>query len=377
MKILYISDHGPYSSTFIRQDVEAISNLQETLYISFEADKKYPDQKTKTKLIRYPSHSIKSKIRWRLENLFVYFNWHDKLFSISIKEEIDAFDPEVIHCQFAYESAKLLHNFDTNKPIVINFRGYGASYKLKNVFYVKWLRKTLQRNNVFPIFVSKSLRKNLLKEKIIPKNEGMVLYTGIDLKKFTRTNYKISSHPVFVQVSNFNDKKGQQITIQAFKKAIAENPTLNAKLIFIGDGKNLNVCKKLVDELNLNDRIEFLGNLDHFEIIKCLNFATIFVHHSITAPNGDQEGIPNVIIEAMAMELPILSTFHSGIPEAVEHQINGLLCMENDIETYSKQMQEISNWGLLKINRTKVFEQFNIENHIEKLNRFYHLIRGN
>ena len=92
MKILYISDHGPYSSTFIRQDVEAISNLQETLYISFEADKKYPNKKTRTKLISYPSQTVKSKIRWQLENLFIYFNWYDKLFSNSLKKEINTFN---------------------------------------------------------------------------------------------------------------------------------------------------------------------------------------------------------------------------------------------------------------------------------------------
>jgi glycosyltransferase involved in cell wall biosynthesis len=243
--------------------------------------------------------------------------------------------------------------------------------------YVKWLNKTLQNKNIFPIFVSKSLRQNLLNERVTPKNEGMVLYTGIDLNKFKRTNYKISKDPVFLQVSNFNDKKGQQITIEAFKKTITNNPTLNARLIFIGDGANLNICKKLVTDLQLSDKIKFLGNLDHLEIINHLNFASVFVHHSITAPNGDQEGIPNVILEAMAMELPILSTYHSGIPEAVEHQINGLLCKENDIETYSKQMEEISNWELLNLNRKKVFQQFNIESHIEKLNTFYNLIGGN
>ena len=78
MKILYLSDHGPYKTTFIRQDVEKISNLHNTLYIAFETDSDYIDKKIKTLLIKYPSYSIKSKIRWRFENILNYFNWSDQ-----------------------------------------------------------------------------------------------------------------------------------------------------------------------------------------------------------------------------------------------------------------------------------------------------------
>ena len=97
----------------------------------------------------------------------------------------------------------------------------------------------------------------------------------------------------------------------------------------------------------------------------------IFVHHSSTAANGDQEGIPNAILEAMSMELPVLSTYHSGIPEAVIHNENGLLCNENDIETYSKQMAEICKWGLLPKNRKRIEEKFSIDLHIKELKSFY------
>ena len=95
------------------------------------------------------------------------------------------------------------------------------------------------------------------------------------------------------------------------------------------------------------------------------------MHHSLTAPNGDQEGIPNAILEAMSMQMPILSTYHSGIPEAVIHSENGLLCNENDIETYSKQMLEISHWNLVPENRKKIKEHFSIDFHIKKLKSFY------
>ena len=115
----------------------------------------------------------------------------------------------------------------------------------------------------------------------------------------------------------------------------------------------------------------FKGHLTQLEIIKELDKSDIFVHHSLTAADGDQEGIPNAILEAMSMQMPVLSTYHSGIPEAVVHNENGLLCGENDIEIYSRQMLEISNWQLTPINRTRIEEKFNIDLHIKELKSFY------
>jgi colanic acid/amylovoran biosynthesis glycosyltransferase len=148
----------------------------------------------------------------------------------------------------------------------------------------------------------------------------------------------------------------------------------DAKLIFIGEGRNLPEVQLLVQELNITDKVEFTGKLPQEKIIQYLDKATVFVHHSITAPNGDMEGIPNAVIEAMAMELPILSTFHSGIPEAVSHKDNGLLCREGDIETLAEQMEEIIKWGYLPQNRVRVINQFEVNKHLQLLNEFYSTI---
>lgn len=375
-KLLYFSGYDYLNSTFIRQDVEAMSNYFEVKYIS------YVDFNLNSKLginserIVYPKSNLKSKIRWRMESFGWTFNWYDKTFANKLGNAINEFNPDIIHCQFSYESAKLIQNYKTDLPIIINFRGYGASFKLKNKKYVDWLKSVLSNKNVYSIFVSHSLKKNLMNKNIKFCNDPYILYTGVDLSLFKRKENTRRENKVFIQVGSFNDKKGQEFTIRAFKKYIDKNGRDKSKLIFIGNGKNLLKCKKLVETLKLSDLITFKGAMKQGEIINELEKSSIFVHHSITPSNGDQEGIPNSIIEAMSMKLPILSTFHSGIPEAVEHSINGLLCNEYDVETFSTQMKEIESWELLEKNRQKVKNKFNLENHINQLNGIYSQILG-
>ena len=372
LKILYTSDHGPYSNTFIRQDVEIFSKEFDTLYICFESHQKYNNKKILTKVVKYPTNSFKSKIRWRLEKKNLFFNWTDKKFAIKLKSEISNFNPSIIHCQFSYESVKLLQNFQSKIPIILTFRGYGASSKLNNKYYVSWLKLIANKKNIYPIYVCKYLKKNLLDKKIKFTNEGIVLYTGINQDLFKRTKPKaVKDTKTFIQVGAFNEKKGQEVTIKAFAKFISKAKFKKNNLVFIGGGKNLNKCKKLVKELNIENFVVFKGHQTQLEIINELENSDVFVHHSITAKNGDQEGIPNAILEAMSMELPVLTTYHSGIPEAVIHKENGLLSNENDIKTFSNQMEEICNWQLLPKNRKRIEKLFSLDLHIKKLKIFY------
>jgi len=99
--------------------------------------------------------------------------------------------------------------------------------------------------------------------------------------------------------------------------------------------------------------------------------AHYFVHHSITTEAGDTEGIPNAIMEAMAMELPVLATCHAGIPELVEDGIHGYLIPERDIDQYARRIADILQWGYQPKNRQKVQAQFELERHKEELIRYY------
>ena len=88
--------------------------------------------------------------------------------------------------------------------------------------------------------------------------------------------------------------------------------------------------ERLRADLGLGDLVSFLGALPHDEVVRELADATVFALPSVVAADGDRDGIPNVIIEAMAMGLPVVSTDHSGIPEAVADGETGLLVPTED-----------------------------------------------
>jgi len=95
------------------------------------------------------------------------------------------------------------------------------------------------------------------------------------------------------------------------------------------------------------------------------------LHHSVTGPYGETEGLPSAIMEAMAMELPILTTWHAGIPELVEDNVNGILIKENDEEAYLQKLNELMKWDYIPGNRKKVEEMCEIKNHTIKLIDIY------
>jgi len=105
-----------------------------------------------------------------------------------------------------------------------------------------------------------------------------------------------------------------------------------------GDGPLRGVVEQEIAALGLSDFVHLLGRRTHDEVIKLYQSAHIYVQHSVTAPDGDEEGLPVSITEALAAGLPVVSTRHSGIPEAVVDGISGVLVDEKDIQGMADAM---------------------------------------
>jgi glycosyltransferase involved in cell wall biosynthesis len=124
-------------------------------------------------------------------------------------------------------------------------------------------------------------------------------------------------------------KKAPILTLKAFQRAVEINP--NLRLDFVGDGPLFPVVSEFVTGSGLGDRVTLHGSQPADAVAEFLNKSDIFLQHSITDPQtGDEEGMPVVILEAMAQSLPVVSTRHSGIAEAIVEGETGYLVDEGD-----------------------------------------------
>ncbi len=370
MKILmYAQSIGAVTETFIHQDAVHLSKKHDLLYVCDTiADSGDYTLYENVKVIESDRMNI---LRRALLKFDIHMNLYNKRFSQTLNQIIDEFKPDVIHCQFGIQALRLIDNLENSQiPVVIQFRGHDASDHLRKKAYVKRLRKVLSRDNYYSIFVAGSLRENLKKHGINVQN-SMILHSGIDLTKFIIEKDKEHGAFTFLQVSSLEERKGIEYTLQAFTKFLSTQQSKNFKLILTGDGKRKSSLVDLIKKLDIQEYVEFVGFVSPTKAKELMQNADVFVHHSITTDNGNQEGIPNALMEAMAMELPVLSSYHSGIPELVTDGVNGYLVKERDIDTYALRMADIVSWGKMKANREVIAEEFEIGKHIAKLEIFY------
>jgi colanic acid/amylovoran biosynthesis glycosyltransferase len=130
-------------------------------------------------------------------------------------------------------------------------------------------------------------------------------------------------------VGRFVEKKAPHLTIRAFADVLARFP--EARLDMIGDGPLAETCLALVRESGLSEKVRLLGVQSPGQVANAMREASLFVQHSVTTANGDTEGLPVAILEAMASALPVVATRHSGIPEAIVDGATGILVDEYDV----------------------------------------------
>ena len=100
--------------------------------------------------------------------------------------------------------------------------------------------------------------------------------------------------------------------------------------------------QELARELKINNRVSLIGFISQEKLREIFYASHIFLHPSETGRDGNQEGIPNSMLEAMASGLPVFATQHGGIPEAIENGVSGVLVRERDHEALTRSLLEAS-----------------------------------
>jgi glycosyltransferase involved in cell wall biosynthesis len=178
----------------------------------------------------------------------------------------------------------------------------------------------------------------------------------------------------FLQVANFVEKKGHFYTLRAFRRLREVYPRV--RLVLGGDGPLRLRAQLLVRQLGLEDSVQFLGTVDENSVRRLMAEADVFVQHSVTAANGDEEGVPTVVMEAMASGLPVVSTLHAGIPELVQDGVTGYLVEERDVEKYFERLVDVlsDDGSMGRAGRERVEKHFDLKVQTVKLDALYRSI---
>jgi colanic acid/amylovoran biosynthesis glycosyltransferase len=255
-------------------------------------------------------------------------------------------------------------------PIFTYFRGYDASKKLSDWKVRSAYRRMIpQMDGIFA--VSPHLLDNL-KQIGVTWKQAHVIPSGTDTKQFKPGEKEPN---LLLSVGRFVPKKAPDITLRAFAAINERHP--EARLVMIGDGPMLTDCRKLADILQVSDKVIFPGALKHDAICDYMARASIFMLHSVEDREGNTEGFPSVLQEAMASGCTVLSTRHGGIPHFVDHEKTGLLCKENDLDTYKDNLNTLldnQKWSteLAYAARTYAVENFEYRLLYKKLESIIH-----
>ncbi|MDH3210629.1 MAG: glycosyltransferase [Burkholderiaceae bacterium] len=155
------------------------------------------------------------------------------------------------------------------------------------------------------------------------------MYHGVDFGQFhPRHREPVSTVPLILSVGRLREKKGLNTLIDACRLLHARRQAFCCEII--GYGEERDRLQAQIAQAGLSSQVRLLGKLPREQVIARYARAAVYVQPSRITANGDRDGIPNVLLEAMAMELPVVATEVSGIPELVRHGHNGVLVPPDD-----------------------------------------------
>lgn len=243
-----------------------------------------------------------------------------------------AWAPDLVHAHFGWSGIRLLLLKQMLRvPLVVTFGGRDIGLQMQLPGFDRLYRGLLAASDAL-ICVSEDLRNRLVE---VGADEARihVVRRGVDVRGFPfvdRTDRPEGEALRALMVGRIVEKKGHRYALEAIAGLAAQG--VDAQLTIVGEGEAYQALRALQRRLGLGRRVEFVGVTDHTGVRRHMSAADVLVHCSHTPASGDVEGIPNVVVEAQAMGLPVVATRHGGIAEAVRDGVTGILVPERDVK---------------------------------------------
>ncbi|MEI7935840.1 MAG: glycosyltransferase [Verrucomicrobiota bacterium] len=352
------------SETFIRAHIEYLNGDKVVLY------NYYPEYIYKGRQIRsfYGKHPLANKLKKLLPH-FLYHRWviRHEMEEGAIGDFITGFmrqhQVDVILAEYGFNGADICKHARALKiPLVVHFHGHDAHREPDVTPYKDRYRDMF--DYAFRILsVSHFMTEKLIR---MGADASKIVYNPYGPRDYFYENYS-EYQKTILAVGRFTDIKAPYLTLMAFKALLDESP--DTKLVMVGDGPLLECCKSLAKTWEIEASVCFPGALPHDQIRPLFAQACCFVQHSVTPTYGDAEGTPVAILEAGAAGLPVVSTRHAGITDAVIHGKTGFLVEERDVVGMKNYMRKLRDDQALcrsmgENARQHIRTNYNIKRHI-------------
>jgi len=361
MKVIILSD-GNSIHTFRWAKSLFDNNIDVEIFSIFELD-----SSNKTK---YSKLGIKTFSAYKSESSFNKYSGYTKklnyFFALKkIKKHIKSFKPDILHAHYA-SSYGILAALSGFRPFYISVWGDDVFLHRKN-YLIRMLIK-FALNKASNIFSTSKTIDQLINQDYNKKT--IIIPFGVDTSKFKSQNKKSLDPIVIGIIKSLEPHNGIEYLIESFK-ILLNKKIKNIELIIIGEGSNETKLKLLVQKYNINDKITFLGQIDHSRTVELYNRISIFVCPSI------RESFGVSVIEASSCQLPIIANNIGGLKEVVKNGETGYLIDTSNINLLADKIEVlINNHNLIEEfgnnGRKFVKENFEWKTNVKDLIRHYH-----
>jgi colanic acid/amylovoran biosynthesis glycosyltransferase len=293
----------------------------------------------------------------------------------SFSKLVRANDISLLHIYFGNNGVFWLPLFRKRGiPIIVSFHGADVAVGFNTPSGQRRLKQVFEAADLL-LARSHSIRQSMIVAGCSP-DKIRIQRTGIPGSDFgcRPRSFPDEGRFQFLQACRLIEKKGVEVTLKAYAKFMERWP--NSSLVVAGDGPLRKPLEELAQQLGIGSRVAFTGFLTKEQLLKVYYESHVFIHPSETTSAGDNEGIPNSLLEAMATGLCSIATRHGGIPEAIVHLQNGVLVEERDFEGVHSWMNRLAgDWSLaVELGRRAaetISREFDSETQLQKLESVY------
>lgn len=293
----------------------------------------------------------------------------------------DRFD--IVHAHFGSGACYALpYAARFSLPLVVTFHGHDVPLLLSaerfhpaNWGYWACSRWLFARADLM-LTVSEDLRALLISAGA-PAAKVAVHRLGIDTELAPRVE-RTDEHLVVFMAGRMVEKKGFEYGIRAFAEVLKKYPGLRLRLV--GEGERRRDYERLIGNLGLSGQVEMTGVVPHAELLEAMRQSDIVLVPSVTARNGDREGVPMIVYEAASLGMPTIASKHGGSPEVIEDGVTGLLVAERDVAAIAEALADLMEnparrHSLGEAARRKAQREFDIRKRTDALEAHYDELR--